>query len=76
MDFASMIPQMRGRQAAQANPDAPVPDTSEQIYISSLALIKMLKHGIVFLRLNNLSHLFVFFFKSKVDLEFLLRSWD
>lgn len=25
--------------------DAPLPDTSEQVYISSLALIKMLKHG-------------------------------
>jgi len=27
------------------NPDAPVPDTSETIHISSLALLKMLKHG-------------------------------
>merc|ERR1719238_2220965 len=26
-------------------PDAPVPDTAEQVYISSLALLKMLKHG-------------------------------
>ena len=26
-------------------PDAPLVDTSEQIYISSLALLKMLKHG-------------------------------
>jgi len=26
-------------------PDAPVVDTSEQVYISSLALLKMLKHG-------------------------------
>jgi len=25
--------------------DAPTPDSGEQIYISSLALIKMLKHG-------------------------------
>jgi 26S proteasome regulatory subunit N11 len=30
---------------AAANPDAPMVDTSEQIYISSLALLKMLKHG-------------------------------
>ncbi len=30
---------------AAANPDAPLTDTSEQIYISSLALLKMLKHG-------------------------------
>jgi 26S proteasome regulatory subunit N11 len=34
---------MGGR--GQADPDAPLPDTSEQIYISSLALLKMLKHG-------------------------------
>lgn len=27
-------------------PEMPLPDTSEQIYISSLALLKMLKHGI------------------------------
>jgi len=25
--------------------DAPTPDSGEQIYISSLALLKMLKHG-------------------------------
>lgn len=25
--------------------DGPVPDTAEQVYISSLALLKMLKHG-------------------------------
>lgn len=30
----------------QGNPEAtPKPDTSEQIYISSLALLKMLKHA-------------------------------
>ena len=28
-------------------PDQPTPDTSEQIYISSLALLKMLKHGML-----------------------------
>lgn len=28
-----------------AQPDAPMLDTSEQVYISSLALLKMLKHG-------------------------------
>lgn len=31
-------------QAPQPN-DAPVVDTAEQVYISSLALLKMLKHG-------------------------------
>lgn len=35
---------MGGGQAAM-NPDAPLADTSEQVYISSLALLKMLKHG-------------------------------
>lgn len=31
---------------SQAPPtDAPVVDTAEQVYISSLALLKMLKHG-------------------------------
>jgi 26S proteasome regulatory subunit N11 len=35
---------MMGGQAAM-NPDAPMADTSEQVYISSLALLKMLKHG-------------------------------
>ena len=32
--------------AAGAPTDAPQVDTSEQIYISSLALLKMLKHGV------------------------------
>lgn len=36
-----------GGAGAQAGPPADTPqvDTAEQIYISSLALIKMLKHG-------------------------------
>ena len=29
-------------------PEMPLADTSEQIYISSLALLKMLKHGFSF----------------------------
>ena len=29
--------------------DGPVVDTAEMVYISSLALLKMLKHGILFL---------------------------
>ena len=38
---------MGGPQGRRAAPgaDIPLPDTGEQIYISSLALIKMLKHG-------------------------------
>lgn len=32
-------------QAAAPSSDGPVVDTAEQVYISSLALLKMLKHG-------------------------------
>jgi 26S proteasome regulatory subunit N11 len=42
------LQQMLGMGAGGMAPpgvDAPVVDTSEQIYISSLALLKMLKHG-------------------------------
>jgi 26S proteasome regulatory subunit N11 len=38
------IPGMGGQQAGP-EPDAPIADTAEQVYISSLALLKMLKHG-------------------------------
>ena len=33
-----------GRQGAPAGADIPQNDTAEQIYISSLALLKMMKH--------------------------------
>ncbi len=39
--FAALL----NRQAGGAPADTPAVDTSEQIYISSLALLKMLKHG-------------------------------
>ncbi len=35
---------MQGGQGGDM-PETNLPDTSEQIYISSLALLKMLKHG-------------------------------
>jgi 26S proteasome regulatory subunit N11 len=38
------MPGMGGGQA-QPEPDAPMADTAEQVYISPLALLKMLKHG-------------------------------
>jgi 26S proteasome regulatory subunit N11 len=38
------IPGMGGGQQQQPD-DAPIADTAEQVYISSLALLKMLKHG-------------------------------
>lgn len=34
-----------GAPRAQPGADMPLPDTAEQIYISSLALLKMLKHS-------------------------------
>lgn len=36
---------LRGVGQGAANPDAAMVDTAEQVYISSLALLKMLKHG-------------------------------
>ena len=39
------LQRLLGQQGAGAVTDAPQQDTSEQIYISSLALLKMLKHG-------------------------------
>mmetsp|Transcript_150568 Transcript_150568/g.484146 ORF Transcript_150568/g.484146 Transcript_150568/m.484146 type:complete len:317 (+) Transcript_150568:97-1047(+) len=39
------IPGMGGGGGAQPEQDSPLPDTAEQVYISSLALLKMLKHG-------------------------------
>lgn len=36
---------MPGLSQAPQPSDAPVVDTAEQVYISSLALLKMLKHG-------------------------------
>lgn len=37
---------LMGAQGLAPNSDAPKVDTSEQVHISSLALLKMLKHGI------------------------------
>lgn len=41
----ALLGQARGGGDAAAGVDQPTPDTSEQIHISSLALLKMLKHG-------------------------------
>ena len=40
-----MQQQMMGGGRPQMQGDMPLPDTGEQIYISSLALLKMLKHS-------------------------------
>lgn len=52
MDINALLASMQGgggrrggRGQAGGNPEIPQPDTSEQIYISSLALLKMLKHA-------------------------------
>jgi 26S proteasome regulatory subunit N11 len=43
-----MLAGMQGR-GGQPDTDAPVSDTSEKIQISSLSLLKMLKHGALYL---------------------------
>jgi hypothetical protein len=44
-NLQQLLGQARGGADAGAGVDQPIPDTSEQIHISSLALLKMLKHG-------------------------------
>ena len=81
MDSANLqqlLGQARGGGDAAAGVDQPTPDTSEQIYISSLALLKMLKHGRYLYHINvirlvilNLSYLsiFVFIARAGVPME-------
>eukprot|EP01155_Anaeramoeba_flamelloides_P052231 Anaeramoba_flamelloidesc42694_g1_i6.p1 GENE.c42694_g1_i6~~c42694_g1_i6.p1 ORF type:complete len:131 (+),score=17.61 c42694_g1_i6:43-435(+) len=46
MDFSSMLQGLGGQGQGQGSGiDMPQVDTSETIYVSSLALLKMLKHG-------------------------------
>ena len=45
-------------------PDSPIVDTAEQVYISSLALLKMLKHGTLLLLFNPCNYL-TFFHKGR-----------
>ena len=40
-----LMRQLAGMGGAGAGADTPVVDTAETVYISSLALLKMLKHG-------------------------------
>jgi hypothetical protein len=40
-----MLAQMGLGQQGPVDPDAPLPDTAEKVQISSLSLLKMLKHG-------------------------------
>ena len=53
-------------QGAAAPTDAPVVDTAEQVYISSLALLKMLKHGRAGKRCFKLEGSF-FFLRPEVE---------
>jgi 26S proteasome regulatory subunit N11 len=41
----SLMQQIGGGRGRGAPSDAPLNDTAETIYVSSLALLKMLKHG-------------------------------
>jgi len=41
----AMMRQMQGGGGGGPEPDKPLPDTAEKIQISSLSLLKMLKHG-------------------------------
>jgi len=47
MNLQQMLMQMQGAggMGQGPTPDSPIVDTAEQVYISSLALLKMLKHG-------------------------------
>ncbi|KAF8663379.1 hypothetical protein AX16_000954 [Volvariella volvacea WC 439] len=44
-DFERLMSQAAARQGNQNRGEAPIPDNGEVIHISSLALLKMLKHG-------------------------------
>jgi hypothetical protein len=48
-----MLGSMGGRGGGNPNLDTPMPDTAEKIQISSLSLLKMLKHGNVSLFPNT-----------------------
>ena len=61
--------QMGGAAPQGPGIDSPLNDTSEQIHISSLALLKMLKHGI---NPNYLNYEFV----NQGELVCRWRLWD
>ena len=62
-------PLSRDMQTGGPQGDTPMVDTAEQVYISSLSLLKMLKHGragvpmevMGFVSLFNIDHLISFF---------------
>jgi len=75
MDFAR-LQQMLGRARGGGAPesDAPLPDTSEKIQISSLSLLKMLKHGHFFtFRIYDFRIVIDFFCYDKGELEYLWK---
>ena len=46
MNIQQMLSQLQGNNMnMQPGADIPVVDTAEMVYVSSLALLKMLKHG-------------------------------
>jgi hypothetical protein len=53
MNMRQLLSNLQRMQQGGANAptfDAPIPDTAETVYISSLALLKMLKHGALFFK--------------------------
>ena len=60
-------------QGAAAPTDAPVVDTAEQVYISSLALLKMLKHGRAGKRCLKLEGSFFFYTPEAERKAFILQ---
>lgn len=66
MDFGrlqELLGNMNGRGAVAA--DTPVPDTAEKIQISSLSLLKMLKHGLCIFYRKYLSFMYLSFVYRK-----------
>jgi hypothetical protein len=71
MDLRKLL-QMSGMGAPPNGQDTEVVDTAESIQISSLALLKMLKHGMC-----SLVHLFLFVSLLNLEVvpESLWKSW-
>lgn len=54
-----------GKQSSSSGVDSPTNDTAETVHISSLALLKMLKHGMFSNMIFADSHLYDFIFFKK-----------
>jgi 26S proteasome regulatory subunit N11 len=63
MDIQRLLASMQGRGGGGLVQDSPMPDTAEKIQISSLSLLKMLKHGIYY----NIICIYFFILKCFYD---------